>query len=351
MNITSGRKDCAQKVIIYGPEGIGKTTFAASFPHPLFIDTEGSTKMMDVRRFDKPMTWQMLLEQVDYVIKNPQICMTLVLDTADWAEQLAAKAICDANQKKSIEEFGYGKGFLYLQEEFGKLLNKLTEVTEHGINVVVTAHAQLVKFEQPDELGAYDKWELKLGLKKTEKRTAALLKEWADLVLFANYETFAVKAEGSSKAKGQGGKRVMYTTHRPCWDAKNRHGLQDKLDFSFAAIAHIIPSSGSYVSVETPSKVETAELPPEVKEKRIEELKAKIDEFVEDDASAESGVPPQLAELMNSSKITADEIQKVVEKEGYFPAGTPIANYGEDFINGWIIAYWPQISEIIIKSR
>lgn len=350
MNITSGRKDCAQKVIIYGPEGIGKTTFAASFPHPLFIDTEGSTKMMDVRRFDKPMTWQMLLEQVEYVIKNPQICMTLVLDTADWAEQLAAKAICDANQKKSIEEFGYGKGFLYLQEEFGKLLNKLTDVTEHGINVVVTAHAQLVKFEQPDELGAYDKWELKLGLKKTEKRTAALLKEWADLVLFANYETFAVKAEGSSKAKGQGGKRVMYTTHRPCWDAKNRHGLPDKLDFNFAAIAHIIPSSGSYVSVETPSKVETAELPPEIKEQRIEELKAKIDEFVEDDA-AESGVPPQLAELMKSSKITAKEIQKVVENEGYFPAGTPIANYGEDFINGWIIAYWPQISETIIKNR
>lgn len=350
MNITSGRKDSAQKVIIYGPEGIGKTTFAASFPHPLFIDTEGSTKMMDVRRFDKPMSWQMLLEQVEYVIKNPQICMTLVLDTADWAEQLAAKAICDANQKKSIEEFGYGKGFLYLQEEFGKLLNKLTEVTEHGINVVVTAHAQLVKFEQPDELGAYDKWELKLGLKKTEKRTAALLKEWADLVLFANYETFAVKAEGSSKAKGQGGKRVMYTTHRPCWDAKNRHGLPDKLDFNFANIAHIIPSSGSYVSVETPSKVETVELPPEEKEKRIEELKAKIDEFVEDDAD-ESGVPPQLAELMKSSKITAKEIQKVVENEGYFPAGTPIANYGEDFINGWIITYWQQISETIIKSR
>ena len=142
----------------------------------------------------------------------------------------------------------------------------------------------------------------------------------------------------------------MYTTHRPCWDAKNRHGLPDKLDFNFANIAHIIPSSGSYVSVETPSKIETAELPPEEKEKRIEELKAKIDEFVEDDAD-ESGVPPQLAELMKSSKITAKEIQKVVENEGYFPAGTPIANYGEDFINGWIIAYWSQISETIIKNR
>ncbi len=350
MNITSGRKDTAQKLVIYGPEGIGKSTFAAQFPHPLFIDTEDSTKMMDVRRFDKPMTWQMLLEQVEYVIKNPQICMTLIIDTADWAEHLAAKAICAANDKKSIEEFGYGKGFLYLQEEFGKFLNKLTEVVELGINVVLTAHSQIVSFEQPDEMGSYDKWELKLGLKKTEKRTAALLKEWADIVLFANYETFAVKAEGSNKAKGQGGKRVMYTTHRPCWDAKNRHGLPDKLDFDFKHIAHIIPSSGSYVPIGTEIKTETPPTP-EDKAQKIEELKAKIDSFVEPDTSPAPEVPPELAELMKARGISYSEIQNVVEKEGYFPAGTPIMNYGAEFINGWIIAFWSQISENIIKNR
>ena len=349
MNITSGRKDTAQKTVIYGPEGIGKSTFAAQFPYPLFIDTEDSTKMMDVRRFDKPMSWQMLMEQIDCVIKNPQICMTLVVDTADWAEHLAAKSVCAANDKKSIEEFGYGKGFLYLQEEFGKFLNKLSDVVELGINVVLTAHAQIVSFEQPDEMGSYDKWELKLGLKKTEKRTAALLKEWADIVLFANYETYAVKAEGSNKAKGQGGKRVMYTTHRPCWDAKNRHGLPDKLDFDFKHIAHIIPSSGAYVPIGTEIKTEKP-LTPEEKNEKIAALKEKIDSFVEGDSPAPD-VPANLAELMSASGISYSEIQAVVEKEGYFPAGTPIMNYGEDFINGWIIAYWAQIKEMIIKNR
>lgn len=350
MNITSGRKDTAQKLVIYGPEGIGKSTFASQFPYPLFIDTEDSTKMMDVRRFDKPLTWQMLMEQVDYVIKNPQICMTLIVDTADWAEHLCAKSICAANDKKSIEEFGYGKGFLYLQEEFGKFLNKLSDVVEQGINVVLTAHAQIVSFEQPDEMGSYDKWELKLGLKKTEKRTAALLKEWADIVLFANYETYAVKAEGSNKAKGQGGKRVMYTTHRPCWDAKNRHGLPDKLDFDFKHIAHIIPSSGSYVTIQTEIKTETT-VTPEKKAQNLERLKAKIDEYVESEPTPAPDVPPNLAELMTAGGISYEEIQTVVEKEGYFPAGTPIMNYGEDFINGWIIAYWSQIKEMIIKNR
>lgn len=350
MNITSGIKDTAQKVVVYGPEGIGKTTFASQFPYPLFIDTEGSTKRMDVRRFDKPNTWQMLLEQVDYVIRNPQICMTLVVDTADWAELLAAKSICDANSKKSIEEFGYGKGFIYLQEEFGKFLNKLTDVTEHGINVVLTAHSQIVSFEQPDEMGSYDKWELKLGLKKTEKRTAALLKEWADMVLFANYETYAVKAEGDKKAKGQGGKRVMYTTHRPCWDAKNRHELPDKLDFDFKHIAHVIPSSGAYVPIGTELRTETP-LTPEEKAERIEELKEKIDSFVESESEPTDDVPTNLAELMKASGVTSAEIRAVVEKEGYFPAGTPIMNYGEDFINGWIIAYWAQIKEMILNNR
>lgn len=349
MNITSGRKDTAQKVVIYGPEGIGKSTLAAQFPYPLFIDTEDSTKMMDVRRFDKPMTWQMLFEQIDYVIRNPQICMTLIIDTADWAEYLAAKSICSANDKKSIEEFGYGKGFLYLQEEFGKFLNKLSDVVELGINVVLTAHAQIVSFEQPDEMGSYDKWELKLGLKKTEKRTAALLKEWADLVLFANYETYAVKTENSNKAKGQGGKRVMYTTHRACWDAKNRHGLPDKLDLDFKYIAHIIPSSGNYVPIGTEIKTET-QTTAEEKTAKIEELKAKIDSFVESEISSPE-IPAKLAELMNANGIGYEEIQSVVEKEGYFPEGTPIMNYGDDFINGWIIAYWSQIKEKIINNR
>ena len=88
MNITKGKIPGAKKIVIYGPEGIGKSTAASQFPDPVYIDTEGSTKELDVARFDPPSSWQMLLNQVQYVIDNPQICRTLVLDTADWAEQL-----------------------------------------------------------------------------------------------------------------------------------------------------------------------------------------------------------------------------------------------------------------------
>ena len=219
MRIIRGKLSGARKVCVYGPEGIGKSTFASHFPDPVFIDTEGSTKDMDVARMEAPSSWQMLMEQVKYVKAHPETCRTLVIDTADWAEMLCTEAVCARSQKSGIEDFGYGKGYVYLTEEFGRLLNLLQELVDIGIHVVINAHAKMRKFEQPDEMGAYDRWELKL-----QKQTAPLLKEWADMVLFANYKTIVVNVDGQGAQKGknkaQGGKRVMYTSHHPCWDAK-----------------------------------------------------------------------------------------------------------------------------------
>ena len=239
MQITRGRQTSALKVVVYGPEGIGKTTFCAQFPGVVFIDTEGSTKHLDVARLPKPTSWAMLMEQVTWVRDHPDQLGTLAIDTADWAEKLCITAVCDKAKKSGIEDFGYGKGYTYLEEEFGKLLNRLEEVVERGVNVAVSAHAAMRKFEQPDEMASYDRWELKL-----QKKTAPLLKEWADLVLFANYETFTIKRE-DGKTKAQGGKRVMYTTHHPCWDAKNRFGLEEKLPFDYSAIAHVVPGGAT----------------------------------------------------------------------------------------------------------
>ena len=177
MNITKGKIKKALKIVVYGQEGVGKSTFASKFPDPVFIDTEGSTGQLDVARFDAPTSWEMLMQQVEYVRQNPDVCRTLVIDTADWAEKLCIRAVCDRANKDGIEDFGWGKGYTYVQEEFGKLINKLTEVIDKGINVVFTAHAQMRKVEQPDEMGSYDRWELKLT-----KQCSPLLKEWSDLL-------------------------------------------------------------------------------------------------------------------------------------------------------------------------
>ena len=203
MQITRGRKARAQKVVIYGPEGIGKSSFASQFPDPVFIDTEGSTDNMDVARLDKPTSWAMLKNEIAFIKANTDACKTLVIDTIDWAEQLAVDYVCAQHQKNGIEDFGWGKGYTYVQEEIGRLLNSLSELVDNGINVILTAHAQIKKFEQPDEMGSYDRYELKLG-QKTSSKTAPLVKEWADMVLFANYKTIVMTTD-TGKKKAQGG--------------------------------------------------------------------------------------------------------------------------------------------------
>lgn len=237
-DITAGPRYVPFKVVLYGPEGIGKSTFAAKFPNPLFIDTEDSTTTMDVRRFQKPQTWTELLHMIDYVKTHQDVCSTLIIDTADWAERLCEQAICMAGHKASIEDFGYGKGYTMAAEEFGKLLDMLSDLMNSAkINIVLTAHSVIRKFERPDEMGAYDRYELKLG-NKAGSKCSALVKEWCDILLFANYKEIVSEVNGKKKA--QGGRRVMYTNHHPCWDAKNRIGLDDELPFDFTELENII---------------------------------------------------------------------------------------------------------------
>lgn len=354
MEIIKGRIQGAKKVVVYGPEGIGKSTFASKFPDPLFIDTEGSTKSMDVSRTKKPSSWAMLQEQVRYVRDN-RCCATLVIDTMDWAEQMCIEAICDKHHKSGIEDFGYGNGYVYVKEELGRFLNLLEEVVEKGIHVVLTAHAQIRKFEQPDELGAYDRYELKLG-KKTSSQTAPLVKEWADMVLFANYKTYAVAVDDKGKKhKAQGGRRVMYTTHNPCWDAKNREGLAEELPFDFGEIAHIFSGNAGHKEEagheekkqeeRIPEKKEAPVIPEAVPEKGKEDIFSARDENAMPEP--DPAIPQALRDLMKENKVTEWDIQNVVAARGYYPSDTPVANYDPDFVAGVLVGAWPQVMDMI----
>lgn len=356
--ITSGVVSSAQKVVIYGPEGIGKSTFAAQFPDPVFIDTEGSTKKLNIRRFPKPSSWEMLKNEVKEAM-NGRLCKTLVIDTFDWAEQLCIEAICSAYQKKGIEDFGYGNGYVYEKEEIGKFLNLLQEAVDSGINVVLTAHAQIRKFEQPDELGAYDRWELKLG-KKTSSQISPLVKEWADMVLFANYKTYAVAVDKDGKKfKAQGGDRVMYTTHHPCWDAKNRDGLPSEMPFEYSGIAHLFAFSGQHtyssatvataVAVEDTTNVQNTQPAPKANEP-LTDLSG-FEDVAPPPIVIPEGIPKALADLMRANNVSESDIRLVVSQRNYFPYDTPITNYPDDFVQGCLIGAWEQMLPLIRENQ
>lgn len=346
-DISSGIQHGPQKIVVYGPEGIGKSTFAAEFPNPLFIDTEGSTKLLDVKRLPRPESWSVLNQMIDEVAKNPEICKTLVIDTVDWAERLCSEYICEKGHKQSIEEYGYGKGYVLIKEEFGRMLDRLNAVIESGINVVLTAHCILRKFERPDESGAYDRWELKLG-NKAGSQISALIKEWSDMLLFVNYKEHVIEDPTTHRKKAHGGERVMYTTHRPAFDAKNRYGLKDELPFSFSEIACCLPNSLDEVEKKPDQEVVVAKnATTEAKPKK--RTAAKKQEAQLEDPYA--GIPKNLAELMQKNDVTRDELQAVVGMRGYFPATTPIERYPLEFVDGCLVAAWDKVFGLVEELR
>lgn len=313
LNITSGVKLRAQRVVIYGPEGIGKTTLASKFDDPLFIDTEGGSEHLDVKRLDKPKSWGDLLAAVQEVAKSDGVCKTLVLDTADWAEALCFDYVCKNHNQKSIEAFSYGKGYVYVMEEWQKLLKAFDSVIRAGITVVITAHAKMRKFEQPDEIGAYDRWEMKLS-----KQVAPLVKEWCDCLLFINYKTTVV-TDANGHAKAHGGKRWLYTTHNPCWDAKNRLGLKDEMEMNGNEVAAI------FAAIQNKAAAEPKEKPKEDK-------------------------PFPLWDLMQRDNITQDEIESICYQKNFCTMGTKLPDFSEE-LKKFLVDGWENVLKLVAADR
>ena len=308
LNISQGKVKRPLRVVVDGVEGVGKSTFAAQFPDPLFIDLENGTDSMNVKRTQKPETWEELLQLVRDVAADPGVCRTLIVDTGDWAEALCVKYICRKYKTDGLESFGYGKGYVYLREEFENLLHELDKVIAAGVNVVVCAHAQIKKFELPDEAGSFDRYELKMS-----KNVSPLVREWCDIQLFANFKTYVVSTENKHH-KGTGGtRRVMYASHTASWDAKNRHGLPDEMELDFKHIAHLF---GGVAPVQ----------------QEISPLE-------------------RLNELMEAAGVTEAELRKVVSDKDKYPIDTPVAEYDSRFLTGWIIKYWDQILPIVEANR
>lgn len=357
--ITTGRVQKPQRVLIYGPEGVGKTTLAAQFPSPLFIDTEGGSFGSEVRRLPRPDSWQMLLDEVTWVRDYPEECGgTLVVDTLDWAEKLCVAKVCDENDWKSIESPGYGRGYTYVKEEFGRLLNLLSEVVERGLNVCVTAHAVITKFEQPNALGAYDRWGLKL-IDGKKASVSAMVKEWADAVLFANFKTILIADDkNDKKVRATGGKnRVLYCTHDASWDAKNRWGLPDEVPMEWAQIAPFVPVPSLAAPV-TPAPAEEPAVPfGEEPTEAEREAEAAVAQTMSAAASpdAKPAMPENggwmghlvpLMQLMTADGISEDQVCEAVWRKGYAARDQKLTKYSRDVVD-WIVSVWPAMREFI----
>ena len=341
--IEKGIINAPLRAVIYGPEGIGKSTLASQFPGPvLFVDVEGGTLRLNVDR-ERPETFA-AVEQI--VAKPPPGYKTMVFDTADWLEKLLTAQVCALHNQNSIEGFGYGKGFVYLNEAWKTFLDSVRRMqAATGMHVVFTAHAWLRKQELPDEGGSFDRWELKLA-----KNSPAILKEWADAVLFINYRTIIVETDGKNKARG--GERIVYTTHHACWDAKNRFGLASELPLDIKSLSPLfatVTQPQAAPSVQ-PSRDELPHLPP--KAAAPVHASAPATNPINTGDPAKDAALQQLAQLMTASGVALPELQDEMARLGVVPAGTNPRDYNMPTLTK-LVARWSAIATNIgiIRKR
>lgn len=232
--VQTGRLEKPKRVLLYGCEGIGKSTFAAGAPSPIFIGAEDGTAQLSVARFPEPSNWAEVLEAIDTLTSNEHKYRTVVIDTLDWVEPLCWQHVCEQAKKPDIEAFGYGKGYVAALDAWRTLLAKLDRLRDkRGMDVLLLAHSHIRTFRNP-EGEDFDRYELKLN-----QKAAGLCKEWPDAVLYAAFETLT-NTDGARTRGVSTGARYIHTERRAAWDAKNRYGLPERLPLSWDDFAEAI---------------------------------------------------------------------------------------------------------------
>lgn len=318
------------KVIEYGPEGIGKTTLATQYPNPLFIDTEGSTSNYNVRRLPKPNTLDEFKEIVGWVLMHPDQLRTLVIDTADWLEHMFVNDFCIKNGIKTLGDMSYGKGYEASAKSFlNEVLKLLDAVTDRGIHVVLNCHHQVKTISLPDDLGSYDRYELKM-----EKKHTALIKEWADLIVFMNFKNKLVyQNKDDKKAKAVGGQeRIMYFTRTASFDAKNRFGLPDSAPLDYNVIRHIFEPNA--VPQGVTDKVDFTPTNGDMTDFTTEEYQ---------------GIIPDLMDLLVLNNYPASVIEEACVAATFAPKGVKLKDYPQQ-VQENLVQIFPQVKEFIASN-
>ena len=222
INIITEKVIKPPRVVLYGTEGVGKTTFGTQVEKPLFISTERGTDGFEVPRVNCK-TWPDVKEVLNYLATENHDYKSLVIDTLDWAEDKLIDDMCSQAGVDSIGAFGHGKGYQALDGSIRKFLSGLDYLVEKGIAIYLLAHAKIERFNDPELDEPLDRWQM-----KCQKRTIPFYKEWADAVLFINHDRMVI----DGKAKG-GYTRKIWATHTAARDAKNRYNIYEPIEADF----------------------------------------------------------------------------------------------------------------------
>lgn len=236
--LVQGKQSVPPRICIYGGHGIGKSTLASKFPKPVFISTEDGLDALDVTSFPRATELEEVVKSIKNLVKDEHDFQTAVLDTADWlVEPLITQ---DVEKRYDAKDLAYGRGAMYIAEEFRTILQGFDALRRRrNMNVVIVAHAQVFRFENP-QTEPYDQFRPKLPT-----RCNALLQEWVDVLAFASFKVIIKKTDvGFNNTVSRGvttGERLLHLTEEPAFVAKNRYAGPESVEMNIDAIAKHIP--------------------------------------------------------------------------------------------------------------
>lgn len=220
------------RLLVYGNHGIGKSTFGANAPEPIFILTEDGLGVLDVPHFPLAQSFDAVMEAIAALYAEEHQFSTVVIDSLDWLDNLVWQTI---NAKHDAKDRAYGKGAGIAADYWRQVLDGLNALrNERDMAVILLAHCEIKRFDSP-EVEPFDRFQVKL-----QARSSALVQEWVDAVLFANYKTIVKKDDvGFNNSVSRGittGERLLFTTDKPAHQAKNRFSLPESLPFRWDAL-------------------------------------------------------------------------------------------------------------------
>lgn len=226
--IQTGVVHKAPRIIVYGTHGIGKTSLAAGAPNAVLIPTEDGADEIGVARFPLCTSFEMMMDALADIAFEEHDFQTVILDSLDWAERLVWEYTCRQNKWGSIEQPGFGKGYVEALNAWHEVINLINTIRGRGIAVIMLAHAEVKHFDDPTTDG-YDRYQPAL-----HKLASPKLQEAADAVLFMAWKVVTNEAKegfGRKITKGMGnGARVLYSEERPAALAKNRYAMPYKME-------------------------------------------------------------------------------------------------------------------------